>query len=257
MAISSSSSENEPCCSKTYKKNTDSLYVKITKLSEKLSDSKTMLYHYQLGLSQVEARLVEFKSQEIKFCEKIRGIEFELNNKNIKIERLTNELEQAKKETKDLNSKIIGFQSASNDLDNLLESQRSDKNKEGLGYSVVPPSSTQVYSPSKKHMSWTGLPDFVDDTITDYSRPSPAIESNSDDLQNRNPFGTETEASSSTILSKPAIKFVKAADRPTEIKTNKVKTVKKPTAKYAEMYRKASKSSNVRENQRNWNNLKS
>nr|GEW90539.1 putative ribonuclease H-like domain-containing protein [Tanacetum cinerariifolium] len=55
-------------------------------------------------------------------------------------------------------------------------------------------------------MSWTGLLDFADDTITDYSRPTPAIESNSDDPQNRNSFVTETGASSSSILSKPAIK---------------------------------------------------
>nr|GEZ60900.1 hypothetical protein [Tanacetum cinerariifolium] len=85
-------------------------------------------------------------------------------------------------------------------------------------------------------MSWTGLLDFADDTIYDYSRTSPAIESNSNDLQNRNPSGTKTGASSSTILSKPTIKFVKAADRRTEIKTNKVKTVKKPAAKYAEIF---------------------
>nr|GEV29181.1 hypothetical protein [Tanacetum cinerariifolium] len=106
-------------------------------------------------------------------------------------------------------------------------------------------------------MSWAGLPKFADDTITDYSRPSPTIESNSDDLQNRNSSVTKTGESSSTILSKPVIKFVKAADRPTEIKTNKVETMKKPTTKYAEMYRKTSKSSNVRGNQRNCNDLKS
>nr|GEW72265.1 hypothetical protein [Tanacetum cinerariifolium] len=149
------------------------------------------------------------------------------------------------KEKDDLDGKLIGFQSASKDLDNLLESQRSDKNKEGLGYSVVPSPPVQVYSPSKKDMSWTRLSKFADDTITDYSRPSPAIESNSDDLQNRNPYVTETGASSSTILSKPAIKFVKAAERPTEIKTNKVETIKKHAVKYAKMYRKTSKSSNI------------
>nr|GEU69458.1 uncharacterized mitochondrial protein AtMg00810-like [Tanacetum cinerariifolium] len=46
-----------------------------------------------------------------------------------------------------------------------------------LGYSVVPPPPAQVYSPPKKDMSWTGLPEFVDDTITDYSRPSPTVKS--------------------------------------------------------------------------------
>nr|GEU98505.1 putative ribonuclease H-like domain-containing protein [Tanacetum cinerariifolium] len=75
------------------------------------------------------------------------------------------------------------------------------------------------------------LPKFSDDTVTDYSRPSPAIESTSDDVQNRNPSVTKTEASPSTISSKPFIKFVKASDRPTKDKTYKVETAKKPTVK--------------------------
>nr|GEW13254.1 hypothetical protein [Tanacetum cinerariifolium] len=77
-----------------------------------------------------------------------------------------------------------------------------------------------------KDLSWTRISEFVDDTITDYSRPSPAIESTSDDVQNRN--SSETEASSSTISSKPFIKFVKATVRPTENKTVKVESIKKP-----------------------------
>nr|GEY66351.1 hypothetical protein [Tanacetum cinerariifolium] len=90
---------------------------------------------------------------------------------------------------------------------------------------------------------------FADDTVTvtDYSRPSPAIESTSDDAQNRNPSVTETEASPSIISPKPFIKFVKATDRLTETKTAKVKTAK-PAVKYAAMYSKPSKNSNVRGN---------
>nr|GFB25701.1 hypothetical protein [Tanacetum cinerariifolium] len=163
MVMSSSSSENEPCCSKNCKKNTESLNSKIIDLTDKLCDSKNMLFHY-------------------------------------------------KAEKEGLESKLTGFQIASKDLDNLLESQRTDKNMEGLGYNVVLPHHAQVYSPPKKDMSWTRLPKFTDDTITDYSRSSPAIESTSDDLQNKNPSVTKTGASYSTILSKPAIKFVKAAD---------------------------------------------
>nr|GEW33316.1 hypothetical protein [Tanacetum cinerariifolium] len=102
------------------------------------------------------------------------------------------------------------FFKASWDLDTLLGSQRYDKNKEGLVYSAVPP--TQVYSPPKKDMSWTGLPEFADDTITDYSRPSPSIESNSSDLQSSNYFVSEHGESSKSIMSKPMIKFVKAAN---------------------------------------------
>nr|GEU34895.1 hypothetical protein [Tanacetum cinerariifolium] len=179
MAKSSSNSEvfDNFLYFKSCKKNTDSLNSKITELSEKLSDTKTNLYHYKLGLSHVVARLVEFKNQEIKFCEKIRGLEFKVESKTNRIECLTNELEKLKKEKEGLDSKLTRFQSASKDLDTLLGSQRSDKNKEGLRYSVVPPPA-QVYSPLKKDMSWTGLPEFVDDIITDYSRPSPSIEKN-------------------------------------------------------------------------------
>nr|GEY46361.1 hypothetical protein [Tanacetum cinerariifolium] len=192
MAKSSSSSENEACCSKSYKKNTDSLNSKITELTDKLSDTQNMMYHYKLGLSQVEARLVEFKNQEVKFCKKIRGLELKVGFKIDSIKSLTKELELLKKEKEGLDNKLTGFQSAFKDLDNLLESQRSDKNKEGLGYSVVPPPPAQVYSPPKKDMSWTGLPKYADDTITDYSRPSSTIESNSDDLQNKNSPVTKT-----------------------------------------------------------------
>nr|GFD00132.1 hypothetical protein [Tanacetum cinerariifolium] len=183
-----------------------------------------MLYHYKLGLSQVEARLVEFKNQEIKLYEKIRGLEFSVESKNNRIERLTKEPEELKKEKEGLDTKLIGFQSASKDLDNLIGSQRSDKNKEGLRYN---------------------------DTITDYTRPSPSIESNSNDLQNNSTSVSENEESTSSILSKPEIKFMKAADSPTVIKTNKDETIGKPSIKYAEMYRKTSKSYNVRGNQRN------
>nr|GEZ11938.1 hypothetical protein [Tanacetum cinerariifolium] len=98
------------------------------------------------GISQVEARLVEYKTQEVKFCETIKGLDFDLESKNNKIKHLMNELEQVKKEKDGLDSKLTRFLSAINDSDTLLGSQRSDKNKEGLGYSVVPPPA-QVYSP--------------------------------------------------------------------------------------------------------------
>nr|GEX11665.1 putative ribonuclease H-like domain-containing protein [Tanacetum cinerariifolium] len=81
---------------------------------------------------------------------------------------------EIKKEKEYLDSKLTGFESASKNLNTLLGSQRSDKNKEGLGYSAVPPSCS--------------------------------------------------------------------IDSPIVIKTNKFETVRKPSIKYAEMYRNTSKS---------------
>nr|GFD10619.1 hypothetical protein [Tanacetum cinerariifolium] len=103
-----------------------------------------------------------------------------------------------------------------------------------LGYSVVPPPPPQIYSPPKKDMSWTGLSEFKDDTVTNYSRPAPIVESSPDDAQNRNPSITETEASPTTISPISFIKFVKANDSPTNSKTDKAETAKKPPVKYAE-----------------------
>nr|GFB19777.1 hypothetical protein [Tanacetum cinerariifolium] len=52
---------------------------------------------------------------------------------------------------------------------------RSEKVKEGVGYNVVPPLAADLYISPKKDLSWTDLPEFVDDTVTDYSRPSPTV----------------------------------------------------------------------------------
>nr|GEY87037.1 hypothetical protein [Tanacetum cinerariifolium] len=251
MMKKSSSSENEPCCSKAYKKNTDNLNSKITELSDKLDDKVNMIYHYSLGLSQVEGRLVEQKERELKYLEKIRALKYYNESYKGCIETLKKKLETLQQKKEGVDGKLAGLLTASKDLGNLIKSQRSDKNKEGLGYSVVPPLIAQIYSSPKKDLSWTGLPEFADDTVTDYSRPSPTIESSPDDAQNKNP-STETGTSDSTILSKPAIKFEKAADKATERPTtDKVKTAKKPVVKYVELYRKPSKKPTVRGNQRN------
>nr|GEW09685.1 hypothetical protein [Tanacetum cinerariifolium] len=148
---------------------------------------------------------------------------------NTKISKLNEELSGCEI---DLYNYKRGFENASKHLDNLLGSQRSDKNKKGLGYIAVHPPPAQIYSPPKKDLSWTGLPEFVDDTVTDYK-------------------------SSDSIMSKPMIKFVKEVNSPRVIKTNNTKNARKSTVNYAEMYRNISKGPKVSGNQRNWNNLKS
>nr|GEZ40523.1 hypothetical protein [Tanacetum cinerariifolium] len=107
---------------------------------------------------------------------------------------------------------------------------------------------------SKKDRSWTGLPEFVDDTVTDYSRPSPTVASTSAEGQNKDSSTSENVASPNPP--KPFVKFVKPKDCQSESKPNKKETPKKPPVKYAEMYKRLSKKPTVRGNQRNWNNLK-
>nr|GEV49504.1 putative ribonuclease H-like domain-containing protein [Tanacetum cinerariifolium] len=87
---------------------------------------------FKAWLAQVEARLAEHKNQDLKYCKKLRILEFKTESRANCIQSLTKDLELLKKEK---------------------------------GYSVVPPPAAQVYSPPKKDMSWTGLPEFKDDTV--------------------------------------------------------------------------------------------
>nr|GEY72391.1 ribonuclease H-like domain-containing protein [Tanacetum cinerariifolium] len=75
------------------------------------------------SLVQVESRLVEYKEREVKYCEKIRTLEFmnEFNNEYIEI--LKKKLETLKKEKEGVDGKLAGLLKASKDLDNLIESQ--------------------------------------------------------------------------------------------------------------------------------------
>nr|GEX21927.1 hypothetical protein [Tanacetum cinerariifolium] len=111
------------------------------------------------------------------------------------IESLRKELENLKKEKEVVDGKLAGLLTALKDLDNLIESHRSDKSKEGLGYTAVPPPTAQLYFSPKKVLSWTGLPECADDTVTDYSRPSPTVESSSEEDQNKNPSASENDTS--------------------------------------------------------------
>nr|GFC79045.1 hypothetical protein [Tanacetum cinerariifolium] len=115
---------------------------------------------------------------------------------------------------------------ASKNLDHLIESQMCDQVKEGVGYNVVPPPVADIYLSPKKDLSWTGLPEFVDDTVTDYSRPSPTIASTSAEGQNKDSSTSEDVASPNPP--KPFVKFVKPKDSQPESKTKEQETPKKP-----------------------------
>nr|GFC15791.1 hypothetical protein [Tanacetum cinerariifolium] len=142
---------------------------------------------------------------------------------------------------------------ASKNLDHLIESQRFDQVKEGVGYNVVPPLAADLYLSPKKDLSWTGLPEFVDDTVTNYSRPSPTVVSTSTEGQNKDSSTSEDVASPNPP--KPFVKFVKPKDSLPESKTKEQETPKKSQVKYTEQYRHSNK--RPKGNQRNWNNLKS
>ncbi|GKA40870.1 ribonuclease H-like domain-containing protein [Tanacetum coccineum] len=216
-------------------------------LMAKSSSSSDKEFYHKLRLD-----LLKFKNNEIKFCERIRVLERDLELRDNKIENLRNELEEVKKEKESIDFKIEKFDNASKDLDSLLGNKRLDKDKKGLGfneYSAVPPPPAQVYSPPKKDLSWMGLPEFVDDTVTDYSRPTPSIDVSKDVSDEQKAIWKSNSASFSeqggsvgNVVSKPMIRFVKETGCPS---VSKVNNSRKPTVKYAEMYRNISQSPKV------------
>nr|GEZ29845.1 ribonuclease H-like domain-containing protein [Tanacetum cinerariifolium] len=294
MANTESQVFDNSLCSNDCKKNNNSLNSKIKDLTGELSEANNYIYHYKLVVAQLEGRLVEYKEREVKYIETIRTLEM-YRASNLKcIKTLDKELEELKLKKDGLDGKLACLLKASKNLDNLIEIQRPDKVKEGVGYNVVPPPAADLYLSPKKDLSWTGLPEFVDDTVIDYSRPSPTvakeifplsignfsllaenlplvaqkftlliwegreklltnelemlkkekkgldskltgfqsaskdidtllgsqrhspnIESKSNDLQNNSSFVSENGESTSSILSKFEIKFMKAANSPT------------------------------------------
>ncbi|GKA49420.1 putative ribonuclease H-like domain-containing protein [Tanacetum coccineum] len=81
--------------------------------------------------------------------------------------RATKTWKKSKKERDGIDSKLEKFVNSSKDLDQMLESQKSGKDKKGVGfdeYRVVPPPPAQVYSSPMPDLSWTGLPEFADNT---------------------------------------------------------------------------------------------
>nr|GEW79329.1 hypothetical protein [Tanacetum cinerariifolium] len=159
------------------------------------------------------------------------------------IENLNTKISQINEELSDCETDLYNNK---RDLDRPLGSQKLDKDKKGVGfneYCVIPPPPAQVYSPHKKDLSWIGLPEFVDDTVTDYTRPTPSIDvskSVSKELEERwksnIPSFFEQGGSSGNVVSKPMIKFVKESSCPNATKVNNTENARKPIMKYAKMH---------------------
>ncbi|GJU30348.1 putative reverse transcriptase domain-containing protein [Tanacetum coccineum] len=87
--------------------------------------------------------------------------------------------EKVKKEKDGIEFKIEKFDKASKDLDQLLESQITDKSKKGLGYSAVPPPHPLIYNrPNKLDLSYSGLDEFKEPEFKGYGPENSKKESN-------------------------------------------------------------------------------
>ncbi|GKA19065.1 putative ribonuclease H-like domain-containing protein, partial [Tanacetum coccineum] len=131
------------------------------------------------GLDTVEAQLVTYRKNEVLFSEEVVVLKREVGIKQYEINMLKTEFEKVKQEKDGIEFKIEKFDKASKDLDQLLESQITDKSKKGLGYSAVPPPHPLIYNrPNKLDLSYSGLDEFKEPEFKGYGLENSKKESN-------------------------------------------------------------------------------
>ncbi|GJY40897.1 putative ribonuclease H-like domain-containing protein [Tanacetum coccineum] len=108
--------------------------------------------------------------------------------------------EKVKQEKDGIDFKIEKFDKASKDLDQLLGSQITDKNKKGLGYSAVPPPHLLIYNrPNKLDLSYSVLDEFKEPKFKGYSPENSKQESNVDKSSFVEGYGPNTSKSVSEV----------------------------------------------------------
>ncbi|GJS55779.1 putative ribonuclease H-like domain-containing protein [Tanacetum coccineum] len=79
-------------------------------------------------------QLVVHQKNEAVYEEKIAVLEFEVKDKSNAVTRLKNQLDETLREKDDLKAKLEQFETSSKNLNKLINSQLSSKDKTGLGY---------------------------------------------------------------------------------------------------------------------------
>ncbi|GKA14317.1 ribonuclease H-like domain-containing protein [Tanacetum coccineum] len=135
MAYSSSCLDTEvTSCSKECKES----YAKLKKLydeqREQLGDASIEIHAYTQALKKVEAQLVAHQQSQLWYEEKIRFMKIDLDDKTDVLTYHKKLLAEAKKEKEELKAKVEKWHNSSKNLNILLNSQMSARDKAGLGY---------------------------------------------------------------------------------------------------------------------------
>nr|GEY73185.1 hypothetical protein [Tanacetum cinerariifolium] len=198
----------------------------------------------------------------------------DMSIKDSEINVLKSELENINQEKEGIQLKNENFDNASKSLDNLLGSQITDKSKNGLGfqsYNVVLPPAKLVYNtgrckPLSIDLSYSGLEEFKQHKFESCRPKSCEIESKNASKDIPNELKEYTNAplvkdmvsdnKDCSVESPIVVEKKTVVHTIAKVKVVRLKQLEKSVRKivrYAEMYR----SQGPRENQRNWNNLKS
>ncbi|GJT39861.1 ribonuclease H-like domain-containing protein [Tanacetum coccineum] len=169
MAFTDSEVSNDKSCSKSCLLNYEALKKQYDDLLVKLDDTAFKASTYKRGLSILEAQVVKYKESEVLFSEEIALLKRSVGHKDYLMGLVKTELEKVKEEKEGVEFKLAKFEKSSKDLDDLLASQVTDKNKRGFGYNAVPsPHPLILNRPTPLDLSYSGLEEFKQPEVNGY-----------------------------------------------------------------------------------------
>ncbi|GJW64511.1 hypothetical protein Tco_0116395, partial [Tanacetum coccineum] len=169
MAFSDSEVKNDKSCSKNYLKNYEALKKQFDDFLVKLSDIDFKAATYKRGLETLEGQIVKYREHEVLFSEKIALLKRSVCSKEYELGLLRTELKNIKQEKEEADFKIAKFDKFAKDLNEMLESQITDKSKKGIGYNVVPsPHPLILNRPTTLDLSYSGLEEFKEPEVNEY-----------------------------------------------------------------------------------------
>ncbi|GJT16021.1 hypothetical protein Tco_0874727 [Tanacetum coccineum] len=141
MAISSSSSSSSSDsevqkCSKQCLESFKTLQKNYDTKREKHNKAKLEIKGYEIALESLESRIFGHEKNELAWGEKYEFQNYKLKCREIKIYNLNLELEKVVKERDELKDKIVKWEESTKNLDEILNSQMSARDKTSLGYST-------------------------------------------------------------------------------------------------------------------------
>ncbi|GJT09150.1 hypothetical protein Tco_0843612 [Tanacetum coccineum] len=169
MAFSDSEVTNDKSCSKSCLKNYEALKKQYDDLLVKLDDTGFKAAKYKRGLATLEDQIVKYREHEVRFSEEIAPLKRSVGHKEYQLGLLRTELEKVKQEKEGFDFKIAKFDKFAKDLNEILESQITNKSKKGVGYYAVPsPHPLILNKPTPLDLSYLVLEEFKEPEVNEY-----------------------------------------------------------------------------------------
>ncbi|GJY78449.1 hypothetical protein Tco_0484250 [Tanacetum coccineum] len=178
MAFSDSEVKNNKSCLNFFLKNYEALKKQYDDLLVKLSDTDFKAATYKRGLATLEGQIVKYREHEVLFSEEIALLKRSVGSKEYELGLLRTELEKIKQEKEGVDFKIAKFDKSAKDLNEMLESQITDKSKKGVGYNAVPsPHPLILNRPTTLDLSYSGLEEFKEPEVNEYGPRDSSLKS--------------------------------------------------------------------------------